>query len=159
MLYVICYGIVYVICYILYVICYILYVICYSIVYVMSLLEMATVWYYSHIILSPSLFCRKKTRSMEYSVHIQYILCYIPYTIQLEKNIRSVVLLLFVSIFLCVVWWFPFGLILGPYNSISQVRRGSPDPFCIYPALLLSITLLYNRVHNHMQIYVGTVVG
>ena len=51
----------------------------------MSLLEMATVWYYSHIILSPSLFCRKKTRSMDYiyntydaihymySVHIVYI--------------------------------------------------------------------------------------
>ena len=28
-------------------------------------------------------------------------------------------------ILLCVVWWLGFGLILGPYNSISQVRRGS----------------------------------
>ena len=61
-----------------------------------------------------------------------------------------------IIIFHCVVWWLAFGLILGPYNSISQVRRGSA---------LFASTQLYSwasqiritQQNVHMQIYVACV--
>ena len=48
-------------------------------------------------------------------------------------------------ILLCVVWWLGFGLILGPYNSISQVRRGS--------TLFASTHLNSSVVYRHKKEY------